>query len=138
MTLTRKTPMRRTGKIKPRNRKRQKAEFARCYHSDERCAFVRSLPCRGCGCEGGWSRDDTRVIVNAHTKGEGTSRKGHYTTIIPLCTALDLTGCHDLQHMHGWSALMRLDAPELRADSAAYVQELWLVHLAGGLPERTR
>ena len=130
--------MRRGGKFKKVNRKRKASGFVRCFHSDARCEFVRSLRCRGCGCEGGWSLDGARTIVNAHTKGEGTSRKGHYTTIIPLCTTLNKTGCHDLQHQHGWSALMRLDAPELRADSAAYVEELWQAHLAGGLPERTR
>jgi hypothetical protein len=68
-----------------RNKARQAREFARCYGSAARVAFVRSLPCAACG---------RGPSVNAHLHDDGTKgagRKSGFATIGPLCH-----GCHDL------------------------------------------
>ncbi len=57
------------------------AEFARKYGSDERCEFVRSLPCIVPDCT-------RRDIENAHVIDDGSKgmgRKSGYTCIAPLC-----------------------------------------------------
>lgn len=69
-------PPRKRKAVKRRNPKRQRSEFARCYHSKERVAFVKALPCIVCGhgpCD------------NAHIESDGMGRKAHYTKIVPLC-----------------------------------------------------
>lgn len=74
--------------------KRRKSELARTFHSLERVHFVRDLPCAGCGF---WRS------VNAHTENEGKSRKGHYSTIAPLCADDPLKnrlGCHGKYDRH--------------------------------------
>ena len=69
------------------NRKRKaerKAErFARCFHSEDRVTFVKSLPC----CVTGARATAFDPIDNAHviTDGsEGTSRRGGFSCIAPL------------------------------------------------------
>lgn len=64
--------------LRAKNAKRAASEFARCYHSEERVEWVRSLPCVVGGC-----RNDS--IENAHIEGDGTSRKAGYEKIVPLC-----------------------------------------------------
>lgn len=103
-----------------RNAKRAAKEFARAYHSLRRVKFVESLPCAQCGAMSG-----SAWIVNAHTKTGGTSRKGDYATIIPLCQTFEDDGCHDLQHQHGWSALPNLDTPDKRQLAALNTEGLW-------------
>jgi hypothetical protein len=64
------------------------AEFARCFHSEERVEFVAGLPCRGtCG--------GRSPCENAHVgpKGAGMGRRGDYDQIAPLCHE-----CHDNLH----------------------------------------
>lgn len=97
--------------IKRLNPRRRKSEFARCYHSKERVAFVKSLPCVGCGF-------DPRTNIygaceNAHIETGGTSRKSDYTKVVPLCAPHPVggrigrlvvfrseEGCHrDLHHL---------------------------------------
>lgn len=88
--LKRAAGLRRTGGPKRQkpiatvNRKRRKSEFARCFGSKERVAFVRSLPCVACQ----WSNavQMTRS-QNAHTVIPGKGIKGDYDTIAPLCNA---------------------------------------------------
>lgn len=55
---------------------RDPVEFARAYHSDARRIWVSRQHCACCGsipCE------------NHHVRTDGTSRKGPYTAIVPLC-----------------------------------------------------
>ena len=95
--------------------KRKASEFARCYHSKARVAFVASLPC-ACGC----SRSPCE---NAHTLTGGVGRKGHYLTIIPL-----FPECHRKQHEGGWEAIgMTRAAAQLYG---GYVEFRWQAHRA--------
>lgn len=106
--LKRKTPLRARGsslsgprkstlrrsRVRTANPKRKRSEWKRAYHSAERVAFVKALPCVACGFDGFPLRE------NAHTVNGGAGRKGDYVTIIPLCKS-----CHTKQHRKGWSAL---------------------------------
>jgi hypothetical protein len=56
---------------------KEREEFARVYHSEERRQFVASLPCVICfrvPCEG------------HHIKSEGVSRKAGYRFIVSVCS----------------------------------------------------
>jgi hypothetical protein len=88
-------------RVKPVNAARKRREFARCYYSQARVEFVKSLPCAVCGVVG--------LIENAHVGGvEGMRRKGSYLTIAPLCGPWTLwtddkttqtdPGCHAMHH----------------------------------------
>jgi hypothetical protein len=69
-------PLGRTTRVKAKNPKRKAAEFARCYGSRARVAFVKALPC--CICGGG-------PCDNAHLGNGGMGRKSDYPNIVPLC-----------------------------------------------------
>lgn len=60
-----------------KNVKRSADEFTRCYHSDERVEFVKSLPCVVAGCD--------KPSENAHIEGDGAGRKASYTKVAPIC-----------------------------------------------------
>lgn len=93
MTLTRKkslkrstTPIPRRKPVKKRNPARQAKDWPRKYGSLERVLFVQAMPCLKCH----------RVpSENAHTENEGKGRKGHHTTVVPLCT-----DCHTKYDRH--------------------------------------
>ena len=88
-------------------------DLERIYGPPGRREFVHDLGCVICGAP----------AENAHTRTGGTSRKGHYTTIIPLCTRH-----HDESH-HGirtFAAKYRLDLEVI----AAAVESAWLAHSA--------
>ncbi len=92
--LTRSAPLPRGKRPKARNRKRQAKAFAYAYHSTERVEFVKDQECAACG----------RLFAseNAHVLGNGgMSRKGHYTTIAPLCGPVAGTiGCHRMYDLY--------------------------------------
>ena len=75
------TALKRTGPPKAKkplrrvNPERRAAEFARCYGSEARVAFVRSLPSVATG---------RRPCVNAHVGTGGTGRKADARHIVPL------------------------------------------------------
>lgn len=73
-------------KVKPVNRARREREFARCYGSKERVAFVKAMPCIYCVALLPILAESDRMPPsdNAHTENGGKGRKGHYTTIVPL------------------------------------------------------
>lgn len=140
--LRNKTPMprgasqlKRSGPIKAKPRSAK--EFARIYGSKARVKFVERLPCAACGYAGEVRRE------NAHTKNDGLSRKGHYTTIIPLCRAFTVEdfrdedgrsalNCHGRQHAPngGWLAI-GMTAESCRR-AAALTEEAWQAHLNRG------
>lgn len=78
--LRRRTPLTSGGRIKPRNAKRRQSEFARCYGSKERVAWIRAYPCVWCF---------SFPSDNAHTESAGMGYKAGYETIVPLCRS-----CH--------------------------------------------
>ncbi len=100
-SLARSAPIARSRPLPKVNRQRKASAFARCYHSQARVRFVKRLPCVACGYEGPVPR------ANAHTINDGAGRKGHYTTIIPLCEVPAPMACHTRQHgiNGGWLAI---------------------------------
>ena len=131
MTLTRKSGLKRTGflkrsgKLKPRNAKRQKRNHARAYGSDERIAFVKGLPCGACGWIG--------ASEVAHTTTGGTGRKADAQFTAPLCgphpiSAFGLVGtvegCHRMLHRLGVKTFERDFAISLD-ELAARTEAAW-------------
>jgi hypothetical protein len=92
MTLRRKTPLKGTGRIKPK--KRTAREFTRIYGSKAFGAFIRLMPCWACGYAGPTPR------VLAHTENGGMGRKADASTCIALCNV-----CHTKQHQSGWGSI---------------------------------
>lgn len=64
-----------SSRIRPRNDKRRKSEFARAYHSEERVLWVQALPSVVSG---------ETPCVNAHVRNGGAGRKADYRWIVPL------------------------------------------------------
>ena len=114
--IKRRSAPHRTTAIRTQNRKRKASEFARCYHSRERVAWVKGLSCSVLGCKRG-------PIENAHSESEGMGYKASYTRILPLC-----------RYHHGYVHLVGVDSFEDRFAvnlglAAHRTQELWLAHL---------
>lgn len=116
--IARKTPLRRAGPMargarpKPVNRKRRASAWQHAFGSRARVRYVTTLPCAACGYCGAYPRQ------NAHTANGGLSRKGHCTTIIPLCGP-----CHTKQHGTGWLAI-GMTAESCRR-AAALTEQAW-------------
>jgi len=105
--------------------------------SRARREFVSQLPCMACG---------RRGCANAHVlpklvSGGGIGRKGHYTTIAPLCVApvtvviggrrQTFAGCHQLFDEHR-NIFDRLH-PEFDPDIAsAWTERAWQAFVASG------
>lgn len=111
-----------------KNRQRQAREWPRAYGSKARVKFVSRLPCAACGYAGRVPRDC------AHTVTDGMGRKGHYTTIIPLCNVQALNdggalNCHGRQHSMGWSAIGMSEEGRRRA--AERTEALWQLSRGG-------
>lgn len=108
-------PIARGAKPKAVNAVRKRREFQRTYHSKARVEWVKSQPCVACRRMGS---------VNAHTTGGGMSRKGDYTTIVPLC---------HVDHVRYDEYLAPFDQPfvrELVASAAALTEKRWQAHCA--------
>jgi hypothetical protein len=103
-------------------------KFRREFHSESRRDFVAALPCCACGVRAG-ERD------NHHVRTDGTSRRGPYTAIVPLCRE-----CH--RRYHDIGSLSMLQKVTLRLphglrhvrdyfdswdECAAAVERLWLL-----------
>jgi len=105
--------------LRVRNPVRAASEFTRCYLSRARKAFVKLLPCIGCG---------KTPCDNAHTPSKsGASRKGDYCTIVPACRA-----CHNMAHgKDGWAVVLHVSpasVPTVLAMHAAETQARWLAY----------
>lgn len=108
---------RRRKPLAKRNAKRRTSEFARCYGSRARVAWVKAQPCvvGSLGCDG--------PSQNAHTANGGMGRKADADTIVPMCD-----GHHRLLHCWGVETFSRsyaLDLPALAADT----DRRWREHL---------
>lgn len=62
---------------KAKNRTRSADAFERCYHSEERVEWVKTLFCIVPLC--------LKACENVHIEGDGASRKADYTKIVPCC-----------------------------------------------------
>lgn len=110
MTLRRKSPLARGGRVKPK--KRTASEFSRIYGSKKRVAWVKAQPCLVCG---------SGPCENAHVVGGGMGRKASHTAIVPLCSSH-----HWQSHHYGWDALgARWDDARFRIRLAIAVQGQW-------------
>ncbi len=84
----RKAPLRSSGpperrtRVKPRNAARRVSEFARCYGSKERVAWIKALPCVVCAVQ---TVPQDGPSDNAHTATDGMGRKADARFIVPLC-----------------------------------------------------
>ena len=92
-----------------------KKEFARCYHSDARVEWVKSLPCAVPGCR-------NQGCDNHHVKNGGMGRKADSIWIIPLCKGLH--GHHRLGHAIGWKTLGKLAGVDW-IKAAERTEQLW-------------
>ncbi len=107
-TLSRGTPLRSV------NVERHEREWTRAYHSLERVAFVKSLPCIVPGCR-------AKPCDNAHIANDGKGRKGDYTLIVPACR----THHEELDNGDGRSAFEAMYGLSL-AEHAAETEKAWL------------
>lgn len=113
------TPIGRKTVPKKKNVKRRQSEFARCYHSKERVAWVKSLPCVICAGLSPFIAAVTGPRDNAHTESGGAGRKAGYETIVPLCRN---------HHRRLDEHRKPFDQPELRQavkDCASRIEASW-------------
>jgi hypothetical protein len=102
--------------VNARTPAQQAAAQLRAYGPAERVTFVRGLPCAACGRYGS---------VNAHLLGnDGLSRKGHYTTIGPLCPE-----DHTLYDEHRWDFEVKYPTFD-PVTVAATTERAWLAYSA--------
>jgi len=101
-------PPKRT-RIKPKRRTASETrdKFRREFHSESRRDFVAALPCCACGSRKG-ERD------NHHVRTDGTSRRGPYTAIVPLCRK-----CHIRYHDIGKLSMLQ-KVRQLRLPGVGY------------------
>jgi len=110
----------RKARPKPVNRKRKASEFARCYGSKERVAWVKRQNCAvgSAACCG--------EIHNAHAFGDGTSRRADAEFILPMCDYH-----HRQMHYRGAMTFETMYNMNLYAASQR-TNARWLAHLASG------
>lgn len=113
-------PIARKAKVKARNPKRQRDNFARVYGSRERVAWVSSMPCVVAHCYNG-------PCHGHHVRSDGMGRKAHHSAIVPLCAFH-----HDAYHALGPDTFLSRH-PLVRGESfavhAADTHRRWLAHL---------
>lgn len=110
-------------RLRARNPKRQARAFVRAYGSEERVAFIKSLPCLVPGCWRG-------PIENAHVVkiDGGTGLKGKAEGNAPLCHFHHQDETHGL-HTLGARTFERLHGISL-AECAAETERAWQAYLA--------
>lgn len=104
----------RGGPIPRVNVARHEKEWARTFHSLERCAFTKSRGCAVCG---------ARPSENAHSENDGKGRRGDFDTILPLCRKHH----SELDAGEGREAFEAKYELSL-AEEAAKLQAAWLVY----------
>lgn len=109
--LHRKTPMRRTGRIKSTNPKRRRESFVRNF--GERGEAVRAMRCLvGIGCRG--------PVQAAHVKARGMGgRGGDRRSLVPFCA-----GHHDEQSRRGVKTFAAAHQLNLDAEAERIAHEL--------------
>lgn len=125
-------PPRRKTRLAPRNAKRRESEFARCYGSRARVAWVKAQACIVCATihplfglvKGG--------CHNAHTVTGGKGRKADASTIVPMCPEH-----HRRYDQHRYP----LDDSAFRESIKAFaarVDAAWQAHVSGTLAGTTK
>lgn len=129
--MRRSSPIRRKVPLSPRSsrptsrKKRtaaeQRAEDERKYGSEERIAWLKSLPCIACRVVG--------FSEVAHTRTGGTGRKADARFTVPLCgprmqDGFFVAGCHRKQHDVGRSEFER-DYDLLLDEEAEKTEAAW-------------
>lgn len=102
----------------PMTRKRRpKSETLRIYGDEDRRAWIKSLPCAGCGVVG--------FSENAHVCGNaGAGRKANADTIAPLCRDRPgVTGCHTLYDQHKRPFVSEASRRRIRAEAYSRARE---------------
>lgn len=107
--LRRKTPLKRSSRVNPVNRKRRAERAEKQYGPTNRIAWVAALPCRVCGLV---------PSENAHATSRGAG--GDYTDIVPLCGSH-----HREQHQLGIESFQEKYGIDLH-EEARKTQELWI------------
>lgn len=89
--IQRKTPIKRSGRLKPVNRARKARLFAEDFGSKEYVEHIHSLPCAACLVTG-WTEA-------AHVRSRGAG--GKVDDLVPLCgNRLGIEGCHSRFDRH--------------------------------------
>jgi len=116
--------------LRKKNTARVAENFKRAYGSIARVKFVNLRHCAACGA---WGYSE-----NAHLLGnDGGSRKGHFTTIGPLCGVRPddqggvYQGCHNLFDEHGDEFAARFPTFNPRR-VAAKTQRDWIAFVRSG------
>ena len=79
-----------TKPVKAHNAEREAAEFARCFGSEERVKWFQRMGCCICG---------ATPSDNAHTRGDGGSRRADACWIVPLCRRHHTTGVDSIHNI---------------------------------------
>jgi len=107
--LARKSELKRGARIAPANRKRKRERYERDFGL-EKAAWIRTLPCLGCG------RTPSEA---AHAKSRGAG--GTAAHLVPLCHK-----CHREQHQVGILTFQSAHRLNL-IDEAAHYDRAWLL-----------
>jgi len=117
--MRRSQPLRRSARLARsapvKRRGRSAKAFARIYHSDERVAFVASLPCIVCR---------SFPCDNMHIKGDGVARKAGYQWIVPCCRTH-----HEDAHRVGIKTFAKAFDIDLELAAIA-TEQAWQAHCA--------
>lgn len=108
--LPRSSRIARGGRPKKVNRARRNREWLRSYGSDERVAFIQSLPCIVTGAS---------PCENVHILGGGMGRKSDARMIVPMISKV-----HRRLHMFGPVTFQAMYGVNL-LEAAAETERLW-------------
>lgn len=112
-------------RVKPKNAKRRQSEFARCYGSRARVAFVKGLPCLVCAVIHPAFVLSAGPSDNAHTENGGKGRKGPFTSIVPLCRN------HHRRYDEHRAPFDQSAARDVFKIAGPLIEARWQAHLAG-------
>lgn len=107
----RRQSLQRSGGVKKVNRKRRISEFARCYGSKARVAWIQATPCILCG---------KLPSENVHVTTGGMGRKSGHEKIVPMCATM-----HRMLHNCGRKLFEAAFQIDLEA-AAASTHARWL------------
>ncbi len=107
---------------KERKKERADERYRGQFHSTSRVLFFKDLPCEVTG------RKHYYLVENAHTRGDGTARRGPYESIVPLMHLVHFD--FDVLSEAKFEEKYRRTKQSIR-DRATHYQRLWLEHSEG-------